>query len=197
MTDKKFKLMGLIAAVEEGGSLDSKALAEELGEKPATIKRWVTEIRKKQKEGAVLDLMDLDEILLSKLSEELKEEVEEMELNLVDINPVTGAIEVKQSNITPQTKEAEEKIENFKKGVEGLKALSTELQGVAGKTLISISTALDKDNVDPRDLQSLAAALTSIQNAFFNKPTTNVNVLKVDGSDGASLLSMFKQEMRP
>ena len=81
----------------------------------------------------------------------------------------------------------------FKDGVAGLSLLSEELQGTAGTLIQKIAgfAELDDSKLTPRDLASLTTALTNLQNAFFNKPTTNIQVGVVNGN-GESLLSRFQ-----
>jgi len=94
-----------------------------------------------------------------------------------------GVIEVVESQLT--------RISDFK-GAGGLQLLHAEVQATAG-TLVTRIADMAEQELNPRDLVSLTSALTSLQQAFFNRPVTNI---QINGNEGKSLLSSFQDRLQ-
>lgn len=199
MTSKeaKLKFFGLITtAAKQDEQLDYSAVSQMLETPDTTLKRWANEFKKKADEDSTLKLINVDEVMINRIAEELEAEAEELDGPRTRVNPVTGEIElVKNDVVATQRKES---IGKFRDSVNGLQLLNNEVQATAGTLVHKIMDAADEEELSTRDLVGLTKALTDIQNAFFNKPTTNVQVNNIQ-SDGESdsLLKAFKERLKP
>jgi len=126
-------------------------------------------------------------------------------LNVNEINKaIDGLIEVE--DITSETLETIapilckpvelkkiDNIKDLKKAVTGLQSLKNELQDSAITLLKLIEEKmLDSAYIDIKGIKELAASLAAIQNAFFNKPATNINVNAQANVESANTLSEFR-----
>lgn len=196
--EAKLKFFGLIkTAAEREQELDYSAVADMLETDRKVLKRWATEFKKKTENETALSLIDVDSVMIDRIAEELEREAAELDAPKTQINPVTGHIEVIKPD-TKVTKQRNQKIESFRNGVEGLQLLNEEVQATAGTIVHKIMDAVDDDELSTRDLAALTKALTDVQNAFFNKPTTNVQVNTIQqNGEGETLLSAFKERLKP
>lgn len=182
--ENKLKLLGLISSLSVRDTPNYTELAKELGESRATVMAWASKIQKEQDAGKILDLIDIERIMIDKVADEVKQ--------VLQIHPATGEVMVVDAE-SSQAQALEEKLEKFKDSVDGLKLLNSDLQSTASLILERIGmTLMESSTIHPKDLSSLANALTSIQVAFFNKPTTIVQV-GVGVSEG---LSKFRAELK-
>ena len=96
MDEAKLKLLGLISTMEQGEALDFVALAKELCQPETTVRRWVKALLKEKEDGKILHMVDIERVLLDRVTAELKEEVvvAEEALHTLRINPITNVIEV-------------------------------------------------------------------------------------------------------
>lgn len=191
MTETKLKFLGYVkASVENKEDLDYKLIAEELDVSESTLKKWSKQLKEQED---VTNILDIDQIILDRVTKELETEL--AGIPQTRVNPVTGEIElIKPEDQTVAKRSA--KVESFKKGVEGLQLLSEETQGVAAELLDKISDQLVREELNSRDLSNLTNAVTSIQNAFFNKPTTNVQVNNIQAGEDNPLLAAFRERMK-
>jgi len=184
----KVKFIALLEAAKVSGKeANLDALAKELDTDVSILKTWQTKHDKECQSQAVRELIASDEPVVitdEPLSDESGHHVE-----LID-----GKITVVDKRIAKEVELKNAKVERFKQGVTGLQLLNEDLQSTAGKLVGHISD-LANDPLHPRDLASLTSALCSVQQAFFNKPVTNVQVNTMS-SDGASLLTKFKNRMK-
>lgn len=192
--DTKYKFLGIIKdAVANGTKLDLEIVSAVLDTPVPKLQRWFKDFEEQAKVDSALSLVNLDDVLLTRVLDKVAEEAEQ--LDQLRVNPITGVIEiVKPETATP----AKLQIQHFRDSVTGLKLLNQELQATAGQITLQILEAA-QETTSPRDLSSLANALTNIQNAFFNKPTTNVQVNNINAqvSEGqTSLLDAFKRELK-
>lgn len=203
--ENKLKFYGLIRSADlEGKTLDYSVVSDYLEVPVATLKRWAEELKKMDETDSITKLVNVDQVMIDKIAKEVQQEVEAAD-SPVFFNPVTGAIETRKpvAEVTAKQQVSAEKIKQFKDGVTGLQLLNSETQAAAGTLISRISElAADDDSerqLSPRDIASLANSLASIQNAFFNKPTTQILVNQTNGGDGqgTSLLDMFKARLKP
>lgn len=173
--------------------LDFRSVCAELGVARATLDVWIAQLNKADVADSLLTNDDVNAIMLDKIAEEIMED--SAELTETTINPVTGAIEVVSKEGSTNGKGTWRKVTKFKDSVDGLKVLNEELQHTALALVGDIHDSLGGEDLTTRDLANLASALTSVQNAFFNKPTTNVLVAPTGGSD--KLLAMFNAGNKP
>lgn len=189
--EKKLKFFGLIkaAAAIENKELDYDALAQMFEEPKSKLRSWFKQFKEQAKDDDILKLIDLDTIVLDKVIEKAEEDLTEQ----FKVNPITGVIEpvVEEPKVTA-------KVRQFRDRVTGLKLLDEELRATAGSLVCQIAEAT-QDELNPRDLANLANALVSIQNAFFNKPTTNIQVNNIQATEtegGTTLLNVFKERLK-
>lgn len=203
--ENKLKFYGLIRTADlEGKQLDYSVVSDYLEVPVATLKRWAEELKKVDDTDSITKLVNVDQVMIDKIANEVQQEVDTAD-SPVFINPVTGAIETRKpvAEVTAKQQIAAEKIKQFKDGVTGLQLLNSETQAAAGTLISRISElAADDDSerqLSPRDIASLANSLASIQNAFFNKPTTQILVNNTNGASGqgTSLLDSFKARLKP
>ena len=196
MDEAKLKLLGLISTMEQGEALDFVALAKELCQPETTVRRWVKALLKEKEDGKILHMVDIERVLLDRVTAELKEEVvvAEEALHTLRINPITNVIEVVKPDAV--TNRAATRLDSFRNGVTGLQLLREDLQESAGNITGKIAMLLEEPELNSKDLLNLTSSLTAIQNAFFNKPTTTVNVGVSTGQHGTSMLSSFRDGMK-
>ena len=128
-------------------------------------------------------------LLKEKIAEELKEETPGF---TVDENGVIVPVE---GNEVAETTVVQ--VEKFKDSVTGLQQLNSELQASAGSLALKILEASRAEDLSTNDLRNLSSALTSIQTAFFTKPTTNIQVNNVNaGDESSSLLDKFRENQK-
>jgi len=171
----KNKLRGLLAL---GKVLNYATIARELGVTIVEVKRWEKEIAKEQ------------------LTQDIVEIATEPDETKLEINPETGVIEiVGPEKVVKTVAKSKMSPTKFRDSVEGLRLLSEEIQSTAGGLVTEIANQVEIGELSARDLAALTSAITSIQNAFFNKPTTNVQVNTVNAG-GESLLQAFKKGLK-
>lgn len=190
ISETKLKYFGLIkAAAKTETKLDLQDVSDELNVSVARLRTWAKEFQESEEAENILHLLDVSELLIDRVVTEVIQEAS------FEIDETTGEI------IATNTEELYNKPESkdilaFKDQVTGLQALNQEVQAAAGmvakKVLKKIKTA--DDDMSPKDLKSLADAITGIQNAFFNKPQTNVQVNMAVGE--SSLLNNFRNNMK-
>ena len=164
------------------------------------LRRWKTDINKETERIAWYKLVHLEEDVLEHIIEEVVIDDYVMQnASTTRLNPITGAIELVDldANGNPQLSEKQlikDKIYEFKSKVLGLGDLQDELMAVAGIATLRVAEQLLDDKLGSRDIVNLTSALTNINNSFFAKPSTAVNVLNVGGND-QGLLAKFKNNM--
>jgi len=167
--------------------LDLATLASELDVAETTLRKWAVQYSEDRTEEEILDTMDVDAMILEEVIEGPQVQINEQ-----------GVIEViPEAEVVPKVLSEPvdtEKLAAFKKKITGLQLLNEEVQGAAGTLVGKIIDASEDSELTARDLASLVTALTNVQNAFFNKPTTNIQINQVEG--GTSLLQSFKDRLK-
>lgn len=126
-------------------------VADDLSVSYATVLRWKREFNAAKEQGKLAELLDLDQLAL------------------------TMTFEAAGGNIALPTEVVEPAIEKLAKGVFGLQSLQEQFQATAVFLNSQIkSRAASVEHTS--ELVELTAALCSLQNAFFNKNVTQVNV---------------------
>jgi hypothetical protein len=175
--------------------------AEKLDCKAGQVRRWIKDYESLDESASVASLVNVDALLVERITNEVAHELEEAEPYTVDaeeepdnlvVNPITGLVEVRQSEVV---RDVNPKIAAFRDNLKGLQLLEEETRIAAGALVEQISKEARYGSLEPKELASLASALTSIQNAFFNKPVTNVQVNNISG--GSGLLSELKERLKP
>jgi hypothetical protein len=193
-SEKKLQFQGILRlSVTVDRKPDLDAIATELDVTVSCLRQWAHETAEMDQSEAILQLLELDMDILDDVtsheSEKAVTDDTEPRVELID-----GVITVTDPKAKMVSKAKKDKIAAFKEGVTGLQLLNTELQGTAGTIVGKIADLVEDTDLTARDLQSLTTALTSIQQAFFNKPTTNIQVNAV-GSEGVSLLKKFQDRL--
>ena len=148
--ETKLKALGLIA----DGTRELKDIGLELKVSYPTMLAWRKELESGIESGHLETIVNTDELVVH-------ETVEMIKNNLAEL-PEEASIAI--SGELMDTLE----------GIDGYNVLSTKLQATAGKLVDKIDAAADTS--DPMLIESLVDALTKIQNAFFNKNSTYVQV---------------------
>lgn len=191
--DNKLKFLGLLGEARvRKEQLNYEVIADYLEEPVAKLKKWAREWEKQDRESAAVDmLLNIDDIVVERITDELESEFKA----ILHVNPVTGEIE-KIKDPEPEKRVAAN-LSVFRDNVTGLQVLSSELQAAAGTLVGRVLELAQEPELTSRDLGNLATALTSIQNAFFNKPTTNIQVNTVSAAPGqTTLLEAFKGKLK-
>lgn len=98
--------------------------------------------------------------------------------------------------IVPSENSREHRVQRIAGGASGLQLLHAEVQATAGTIVQRIGDALEESLMCPKDLAILTTALTSIQQAFFNRPVTNIQVNNVSTDGESKLLKAFQKNLR-
>lgn len=196
--ENKLRFYGLLAEARvRGEKMDYQAMADYLEEPLARLKRWANEWEEEQNEGNLVDgLLNIDDIVIERITDEVAAQIKP----LFHINPITGEIEKVPDENSPaviKERKLDETLKGFRDNVGGLQLLNSELQAAAGTLVGRVLELAQEPELNARDLGTLAGALTSIQNAFFNKPTTNIQVNSITPADGSTtLLDVFKGRLK-
>ena len=203
----KLKFLGLIKASSiTSTALNLKEVSDDLEITVTTLKKWTNEFAETDEAQDILALISMDKLLLSRITkvaaeeiivetlppelEEIKQEMESIDDDLLHIDEA-GNILVK-SPIEEATVSA---VMAFKDDVDGLQLLSKECQGTAGALVTRIAKLANDPKIEAKELNALTMSLASIQNAFFNKPQTNVQV-NLPGGSSSPLLTSFQENLK-
>ena len=130
----------------------------------ATVLRIKSEYKRAYAEGTVDQMVDMDAAILAEVEEQIKSNLPE---NVAD------------------------KADELFDGVKGLQRLQTEFQVTASQLNTKIASFI-LNAKQPSEIESLVNSLVQLQNAFFNKNSTQVNVQNNFGSsDGSSGYNEF------
>jgi len=180
--------------------LDFDALSRELGVTRKKLRGWAKEINEQSSSESVLAILDLDESIIDAIAHETVDKASDSVSGpQLNIHPVSGKITIMDEKAVATEKVKKKKVAAFKDSVAGLQLLKTEVQGTAGVIIGRIADLMEDENspLTPRDLTSLTSALCNVQQAFFNHPTTNIQVnTMTGGGEGTSLLSAFKSNQK-
>lgn len=130
-----------------------------------TILRYKRELNEAQDNGTVADFLNIEEAILAEMVEELKNR---------------APVELKQ--------EVNEAVGNLVNSKNALEALSLDLIVTASAVNKKIrAKVVNVEHVS--ELESLTESLCKLQNAFFNKPLTQVNVQNNYDANGSNTYS--------
>jgi len=167
----KFEILGKLNA-----GTKAQELAQDYGISYPKILKWKKEFKEAKENGTVADLIAADKVTIHEVAESVKHDIKELTDNPKEIEVLEGEVDQAIAEI------------------DGLKVLNTKVQTVALRLASKIEEKTLKVE-DIGDLQVLVNSLAVIQNAFFNKPLTNVNVLNAPGANNDTV-SEFKKLMR-
>ena len=144
----------------------STAIAAELDVPYTKVLRYKREFEKAEREGTLAEIVDIDAVLLMKLMNDYKESTPE--------------------GLLPVVEEA----------IGELTAVKSTADALAQNMQIAAATTTDKIKVmvgqatTPGEIEILASALCALQNAFFNKNSTQVLVQNIQ-NDGQPSYGSF------
>jgi hypothetical protein len=162
-TDEK-KFYTAVTRMESG--VEPQKVADALDVSYATVLRWRREYQAAKEQGKLGELLDLDKLAL------------EM------------TFEVAAGNATLSGEVLNPAIDDLAKNVNGLQSLQTQFQNTAvflNQQIKSRAASLDHTS----ELVELTTALCSLQNAFFNKNSTQVNVQNNYGGENTKPYGNF------
>ena len=168
MQENKTIFQALARATEE--PLDLQKIATQLNVPLAQVQQWEAELDKELAVEQIIEDAAGPEVVLS----------EDGQIMVVP-----------EQTIAQQQRQA--RIAKITGGPKGLSALHDEVQATAGTLVHRIGDALDDTNIPTKDLSTLTVALTSIQQAFFNRPVTNV---QINNGGGEGLLASFRDKLQ-
>lgn len=126
---------------------------------------------------------DISVAKILRWKKEFKDAVENNDLNsVVNVDKVVLGQLVDKVKDGALTEEVKETASTVQQGIEGLQKLQTDLQttaGVLNSRIKSLSLSIDTIS----ELQMLTECLCSLQNSFFNKNLTQVNVQNNYGNE--------------
>lgn len=179
LEDESVKLE-VLAKLKEGTK--PQVLVQDFGISYSRVLKWRRELKEAEETGTVNKLLQIDKIVLQRVADEVEKEIQQ--LNIVEDEPINEEIAV----------EIEGEVEKAVDSIKGLQLLDTSLQQAA---ILIIDKIKEKTIFveETKDLYTLTEALAKLQNAFFNKPQTNVNILNNNNvsNDG---LQKFRGLMR-
>ena len=168
--ETKLKAIGLLHA----GDLSKREIAKQLDVGYSTLLKWEKEFEKHKQEGTLTKLLDVQDIIVKGVAQEVAD-------TLIAFDPdQTEAIEGELLEVTQQ--------------IDGYQALSDKLQQVAMKLARKVSVIAEHTS-DAAELELLVSSLSRLQEAFFNKNITNINVLNNNGQIQSDKVSKFKELM--
>lgn len=177
-TENKLKFTALLeTTAAKGGDMDLTVVAELFETSSHQLRIWA-------EHWAETKTSDVD--LTAMLYETVAPETEELH-----VNPVTGMVELTLSKGETETMP----VESFRNGLTGLNLLSLELQAAAGAVTTKVLKTVKDPDLSATELQRLASTVATIQNAFFNSSTTNIQV-NTGGEGSKSLLTKFQENRK-
>ena len=167
ISDEK-KFYTAVTRMEAG--VEPQKVADDLDISYATALRWRREYMAAKEQGKLGELLDLDKLALT-----------------VTFEAAAGTAALQGEVLTPA-------IDTLAKGVNGLQALQEQFQNTAVFLNQQIkSRAASVDHIS--ELVELTTALCSLQNAFFNKNSTQVNVQNNFGGDNSKPYGNFLSDV--
>lgn len=172
--------------------------AQELKIPVPTLRRWKNDYVKSTGIADLDATINTDTIIIEEVAEKVFSQVVEATPMVVSRGEL---LTPEEQAITADTYK-KKGIKEFTKKVSNLQMLQTEVQTVAVDLVTLIAQEVDKlrhgeasSFYSTKDIALLTNALTSIQNSFFNRPTTLIN--NVSGDVEVSGLSVFRESLKP
>jgi len=209
--EEKLRLFGLLASNPD---TDLKILVQDLKVPITKLRRWKTEFLK-LKDGDKLDtIITAEPVVLQKVAESVYSTVSKTKEEFIaEASQTNTDVTVIEPTVKPDS-EVTAKVDRFINSVDNLKALQQSLQDTALKIIDTIRERLDEppargevhdreideitglpdmdDRLTTKDISNLTASLTAVQNAFFNRPTTNITV---NNENSTGMLGEFRSRL--
>jgi len=129
--------------------MTAREVSEDMNISYSKILRWKNELKTAEANNEVIDLLDVEQALISEIAEKTKKDLEELG---ADTDALEGELEI-----------ARDKIDKYK-------LLNEKLNATAIKLTDKIDSMVST-NLEIKELQMLVAALSQLQTSFFSKPT--------------------------
>ena len=198
MSTSKLEFFGILAAEPD---IELKPLVQRLKIPYNKLMKWKKEHQQYTSADDVAKAVNADQIIVDRIATEVSKEILEATPEELTIDPKTNKIvavsELQKYEDTKRKaiEDMETLTKSFKDRVNGLQALQSEMQATAGALVNKIAgTLLDEEgSLAIKDLASLSSALSTLHNAFFNRPSTNIQVNQITGD---SSLDEFRSNLR-
>jgi hypothetical protein len=165
----------VLAKLQSG--TDPHDVVQEMSIPYQTIMNWKRDMKEAEATAEIHTLVKADAIMVHRIAEEVKEE-------MIAVAP-------------NEEKEIIKTVDGIVESIDSYQALNTKLHATAAKLVDKISLmADDEKTLGPMGLQVLVESLARIQVAFFNKNSTNINVLN-QNVVSEKQVSTFKAFNRP
>ena len=151
-------------------------LVGELGVSYGTLFKWRKEYLDAKLAGDISTCVNVDELIIARAADSVRDDL--ITLHPESKTAIEGSIVQEVTAVTT--------------GLSALQLLDTRLTTAGLGLAARIATMSNRHDLEPRDLLTLASALSNLQTAFFTKGT-NVNVLNVNAAEGSEGLSKFKE----
>jgi len=191
----KFELFGLLATDPD---LDLRKYVQKYGEPLNTLKTWKREFKKSKTAEDLDKLLNVDAEIVERVANEVVMEIDHVAGEIVSAEVLEGREAERAHALEVKEKYAKIRAETFTSGASGLNALRGEVQATAADLvhLIAQKIELEGDELSIKDMNMLSSSISTIQNSFFNRPTTNIQVNNVAGEEGGTSLSAFREQLR-
>ena len=189
---------------------DNREIVEVLGIAYPTVLKWRHEWKEAKAVGDIQSLVNVDSLLIHRVAEEIKQDMQQLsEPTVIEHTKPTDSevVEWAFQSALRKPVERETPVEYTQHAVlperevslvdkiDSYQMLSVAMHATALKLVDKISLLSDKENTGPMELGTLVESLSRIQVAFFNKNSTNVNILnqQVVSEKEVSTFKAFKK----
>lgn len=213
---KKLELYGLLASDPD---TNIRVLVQRMGVPFSRLEKWKKEYFQSKKNGELDKLINLDAVVADKIIEKSADEAvdefyDAMELEIdPKTNEIVSAEELSAREFERSKKQQlkEAVTSDFQDGLAEVRDLCTKSEDAASKLIEVIADRLDEmadgqGDVSvgydgngkaifgsrTKEIVELSVALSNIRNAYFNKPTTNIQVNQV----GGGMLANFRNKLK-
>jgi len=149
--------------------LTAREVSEELDVPYSKALKWKNQLREAENNGEVSSLVDVDELLIHRIAEDTKQDLVALG---ADVDVVEGELET-----------TIDKIDSYK-------LLSDKMNTTAIKLVDKIS-GMASLSLEAKELNLLVESLAKLQEAFFNKQQTNINILNQTSEVSNTSVSKF------
>ncbi len=207
----------LFALLKQNPELKLQKYVQEWEIPLRTLKRWKKEYDEADTADKLIELVNVDEAIIEEaidiVTDDLKNVMPELNLEIVDgeteyveDDSVEDSELLDAEDVTQELesykileKMKRKKTQKFRDALTGLKMLNEESQATAGTILHAIMDRLDElESVSATfkvaEIESLTNSLVNIQNAFFNKAVTNIQINNT-GEATESPLAALRQRL--
>lgn len=204
--EARIKFYGLLSTNPD---IDPKQVAKELKTPVPTLMRWKKDYEADSTLESLDKLIEADEVIVERAANIVVEELaKELEPMIPKHAPaIEGEVLSKEQlqEIEEEKQEQEKRLEIYKeqkakeitKGIKGLGLLKEDIQEVAQDLIVRVKEEMEENDYIPiKDVKDLTAVVTQLQNTFFNRPTTNIQVNNTNQNITEGALHEFRTNLR-